>query len=295
MRLHTRSPVLTALLAASLFARAAAADPGPGEQAARLAQEGQAALDAKDWATAANRFTRAEALARVPFTLGLARAQVGLGKWLLARRSYERLLQEGASAAPDAALRALDEARRELNLLVLRIPSLTLQLTSTREQSSSTAGPGPCGRAHSPARRPWQAHPPRPRRRSGRRRGDLERHRRRRPPRDRDAGALPGRERAAAAAEARLASTARRGAQRAPRSAFRAPPAAPSEDGSGQRATVSYVTFGLGGVGLLVGTIAAVVAVNQHADLSASAWTIAAPSAPSPSSRATAPSAPPRR
>ncbi len=268
MRLHTRSPVLTALLAASLFARAAAADPGLGEQAARLAQEGQAALDAKDWATAADRFTRAEALARVPFTLGLARAQVGLGKWLLARRSYERALQEGASATPDAALRAaLDEARRELDLLVLRIPSLTLQLTGAPASEILLDGvPVPAG-ALTPL------------------------------PVDPGKHTLRARAAGAGGGAVTLSVTVDEGRHETvtlelspgasaplppPKPASPPPlvavpsalpaaplaplPAAPSEDGSGQR-IVSYVTFGLGGVGLLVGTITAVVAVNQHADL----------------------------
>ena len=69
-------------LSLSLLAPAAHAQSAADRATAReLGNDGQSALDKKDYATAEDRFRRAEALFHAPtLLLGYARAEVGLGK-----------------------------------------------------------------------------------------------------------------------------------------------------------------------------------------------------------------------
>jgi hypothetical protein len=95
-----------------------------------LAREGRAALDRRDFATAADRLQRAEALAHAPtIALDLARAQVGLGRWLAARDTYARIVHEGVLAgAPPAARKAVADAQTEGSVLETRIPLMVIQV-----------------------------------------------------------------------------------------------------------------------------------------------------------------------
>jgi hypothetical protein len=115
------------LVPASALAQVSDADRAT---ARTLAQQGQDALDAKDYATAADRFGRAGELVRAPtLTLGLARSQVGLGRWIAAQETYNRLLREGVPAgAPPAFARAVADAKRELDALEPRIPSVIVNV-----------------------------------------------------------------------------------------------------------------------------------------------------------------------
>jgi hypothetical protein len=98
-----------------------------------LATEGVAALDRKDYTTAADRFGRADSILHAPtLLLGLARAQVGLGRWVSAQETYRRLVNEGAQpGSPAAFVRAVEEGTRELDALAPRIPSLTIEVRGT--------------------------------------------------------------------------------------------------------------------------------------------------------------------
>jgi hypothetical protein len=95
-----------------------------------LGQEGHAALDQNDFAAAADRFARADALVHAPtFLLGLAQAQVGLGKLVSAMETYSRILREGLPASPPAPFaRAIEVARREADALAARIPHVIVQV-----------------------------------------------------------------------------------------------------------------------------------------------------------------------
>jgi hypothetical protein len=117
--------VAFALCPAAAFAQVPDADVAVARD---LAQQGQDALDRKDFATAADRFARAGDLVHAPtLALGLARAEVGLGKWIAAQERYNRILREGAPAgAPPAFARAVAAARRELDALAPRIPSVVI-------------------------------------------------------------------------------------------------------------------------------------------------------------------------
>ena len=129
--MHLRCTALA--FALSLVPAVASAQLSDADKATArsLAQQGQEALDRKDFTTAADRFDRARQLVPAPtLTLGLARAQVGLGRWVAAQETYNRLLREGAPAgAPPAFAKALAEARKELDALEPRIPSVVINVS----------------------------------------------------------------------------------------------------------------------------------------------------------------------
>src|SRR6185436_6409179 len=77
-----------------------AAEPSAEDRttARALAAEGYKALQAKDYATAADRFRRADELVHAPTLLvDLARSLVGLGRLVEAHEAYERVLRDGVS------------------------------------------------------------------------------------------------------------------------------------------------------------------------------------------------------
>jgi hypothetical protein len=98
-----------------------------------LASEAHDALDRKDFVVAVDRFQRADALVHAPtFLLGVARAQVGLGKWIAAQETYARVVREGvAPGSPAPFFKALDDARAELDALLPRVPYVTIQVKSS--------------------------------------------------------------------------------------------------------------------------------------------------------------------
>ena len=66
-----------------------------------LAHDGYEAQTHREYAVAEDRFRRAESLVHAPtLELGLARAQVGLGKLVEAHETYRRIVRE--PPAPDA-------------------------------------------------------------------------------------------------------------------------------------------------------------------------------------------------
>lgn len=95
-----------------------------------LATEGLTALEKKDYVTAADRLARAEAILHAPtHLLALARAQVGLGRWVSAQETYRRAVREGAPpGSPAPFLRAVDDAGKELEALGPRVPGLIIEL-----------------------------------------------------------------------------------------------------------------------------------------------------------------------
>lgn len=117
---------------------AAAPDAGPSSAdratARTLAQEGYEALNAKDYATAADRFQRALGLVHAPTLLrDLARSQVGLGRLVDAHESYSQIIREGVAAdAPAPWHKALADAKAEIVAIPPRLPYVTI----------TVAGPG---------------------------------------------------------------------------------------------------------------------------------------------------------
>jgi hypothetical protein len=103
-----------------------------GDKAAarQLTVDGHDALMKHDFALAADLYARADRLFHAPtVTLGLARAQAGLGKLLNATELYNRLVHEPLPPnASEAFLKALEDGRAELGTLAPRIPSLIIRV-----------------------------------------------------------------------------------------------------------------------------------------------------------------------
>jgi hypothetical protein len=116
-RLVARTVVAFAVLAFIPGAARAQDKPSASARATAraLAREGYDAQKKGQYALAADRFERAEALVDAPtLLLGLARAQVGLGKFVEADETYRRILREPlAPGAPAPFTKAVDDASRE--------------------------------------------------------------------------------------------------------------------------------------------------------------------------------------
>ncbi len=95
-----------------------------------LAREGYEAQKHARYDLAADRFQRAEALVHAPtLLLGLARAQVGLGKLVEAHETYERIARETLSpSSPAPFVKALEDAKREAAVLTPRLAWVTLDV-----------------------------------------------------------------------------------------------------------------------------------------------------------------------
>jgi hypothetical protein len=139
-----RRSVASALLVAWLGVTASAwAQPSDDDRATarRLAIEGNAALEQKDYASAADKFGRADALFHAPtLLLGFARAQAGLGKLVSAHESYQRIVREGAPDGSKIFVDAVDDAKKELAALEPRVPWVTIQVTGAPEPAVTLDG-----------------------------------------------------------------------------------------------------------------------------------------------------------
>lgn len=120
------------LLCAVLMARPAWAEANEADRATAraLALEGHAALQNKDYKTAADRFGRADALVHAPtLVVDWARALQGLGRFVEAHEKYELVLREGVdSSSPKSWIRALEDAKKELDALKPRLGWVTVIL-----------------------------------------------------------------------------------------------------------------------------------------------------------------------
>jgi hypothetical protein len=129
-RLATRVILLVATtLAVPRMASAQASRPDADRATARaLAREGYEAQKHEQYALAADRFERADALVHAPtLLLGLARAQVGLGKLVEAHETYRRILREPLPpGAPAPFTRAVADATREVGGVAARLAWVTL-------------------------------------------------------------------------------------------------------------------------------------------------------------------------
>ena len=105
------------LLLGMVSARAAHAQPNEADRASArsLAAEGYDALERKDYATAVDRFRHADSLVHAPtISVDLARALVGQGKLVEASERYQLVIREGVPKGSPASWRkALDDAQSE--------------------------------------------------------------------------------------------------------------------------------------------------------------------------------------
>jgi hypothetical protein len=119
--------LLAALAPSAAFAQGSDADKGTARE---LTIQGYNALTAKDWATAADRFSRADKLYHAPtITVGLARAHAALGKLVAAHEEYSRVTHEPVPPNASAAFTsAIEDAGRELAALTPRVPGVVINL-----------------------------------------------------------------------------------------------------------------------------------------------------------------------
>jgi hypothetical protein len=111
---------LTALSLAGFLLVSATAHAEPTEadraSARSLASEGYDALERKDYARAVDRFRHADSLVHAP-TIGvdLARALIGLGRYVEAYERYQLIIREGApKGSPSSWKQAVDDAQKEV-------------------------------------------------------------------------------------------------------------------------------------------------------------------------------------
>lgn len=98
--------------------------------ARKLAIDGLSALEQRDFVRAETLFSNADALFHAPtITLGLARARAGLGKLVGAQEAYSRVIHTTIPAdASPVFVKAIEDARRELEALTPRVPSVIIQV-----------------------------------------------------------------------------------------------------------------------------------------------------------------------
>lgn len=102
-----------------------------------LGQDGQDALDKKDFARAADLFRRAvkifdEAKAPVPPTLllGYGRASAGKGGVIAAQEAFNRVIRQGtAPGAPALYVNAVEDAKKEIDTVAVRIATVTINVS----------------------------------------------------------------------------------------------------------------------------------------------------------------------
>ena len=127
-----RSLALVACLAASVaVAPVAHAQADADRATARaLGQDGEKALDAKDYKKAEDDFRRADSLVHAPtLMLGLARALAGEGRYLEAQEAYKRIVREGVPpGAPQVFAKAVENARHEVDDVTPKIGGMTIKV-----------------------------------------------------------------------------------------------------------------------------------------------------------------------
>jgi hypothetical protein len=126
-RLFRRMTTLL-LVAALLPVPAYAQTEADKSQAREIALQAERAFQQKDWKTAEDLFKRADALYHVPtLTLGVARAQAQLGKFVESWEAYNRIVVDGPPPNANAGmLKAVDDAKAEIGKVAPRRARVTI-------------------------------------------------------------------------------------------------------------------------------------------------------------------------
>lgn len=236
------------LLTVRAFAQGSDADRAT---ARALAAEGNQALKRKEYETAEDRFRRADALLHAPtLVVDHARALVGLGRLAEAYDRYALVLKEGVEAnAPWAWKAALKNAKEEIEALEPKLAWLSVTVAGpsdpqvTIDGRAVLAGELGARRAVDPGRRTISASAP----------GFL--------PNERTLELEAGQEQGVTLELLPEPTPPPLPPPKKTIVRVKAPPA-PEKD-----YTLAYVAFGAGGAGLLVGSIAGVLFLNQRAEL----------------------------
>jgi hypothetical protein len=240
-------------------------------QARGLGQEGQTALDAKDFKTAEDRFRRAYTLyPNAPtLALGLARALAGNGRYVAAEETYNKIIREGAPPGNQVFMKAVDDAKAEIGNVSSKVAYATLSVTGP-DTSKVTLDGQPLA---------WAAL-------GGRRAVDPGEHTLKASadgykPAETKFSAQPGKD---ASANLTMEKDPNAGAAppvpgpgttTPPPPGTTTPPPPPGGDngiqvstkGGSSNKTIGFIALGVGGVGLVAGAITGIIALGKHGDL----------------------------
>jgi hypothetical protein len=243
---------VSALSVSLLWAASALADPSAEDRATArsLAGEGYQALQTKDYSTAVDRFSRADALVHAPtLVIDWARSLVGLGKLVEAQERYEQIIREGVdSKAPKSWQRALIDATSEVAEIKPRLAWVTITVNGSSDARVTIDGaavpPAAIGvrRALNPGQRMLRVTAP----------GFL--------PQEKSLNLADGAE-----------GTADFNLQPDPDAATKVEPApvrATEVQPQARDHTLSYVAFGVGAAGLIVGGVTGALALGKRSELS---------------------------
>jgi hypothetical protein len=226
-------------------------------QARILGQEGQTALDAKDFKTAEDKFRRAYALyPNAPtLALGLARSLAANGHYVAAEETYNKMIRDGAPAGNQVFAKAVDDAKAEIAGVSAKVGYATLNVTGP-DTSKVTLDGQPLAWAALGTKRPVDP-------------GDhtLTATADGYKPAESKFRVDPGKEATASLTMEKDASapavvppttTPPPGGDTTPQV---------STKGGSMNKTIGFVALGIGGAGLLVGTITGIIALGKHGDL----------------------------
>jgi hypothetical protein len=241
------------LLGALLVCGVARAEPTEADRATArsLASEGYDALERKDYATAVDRFRHADALVHAPtISVDLARALIGLGRYVEAYERYELVIREGVPKnSPASWKQALDDAQKEVADLEPRLGWIVIHVMGPLDPQVTIDGDdvpeGSIGvrRAADPGKRTVRASAP-----------DFE-------PATQTVTIKEGQEQVVTLVLKRSPAT------RTETPVSTEPKTAPPPPHHASRVP-AWIAFGVGGAGLVVGTVTGIMALGVHSDLS---------------------------
>jgi hypothetical protein len=257
--------VVAALAGVGTVTPAARAQSAADKAAARaLADDADAALAAKNYGTAAEKYQKALGLVPTALTLrlGLARAQAGIGKFLEATESYNSIIRTPLDAsAPPPFRAAQQDAEREIGDTSSRVGAVLITLVVPGGRPAPANPWLQIDDERIPAALVGERRPANPGRHTIRFRAD---------------GFEPAEARvevkagATAPVSINLVAAAPVAAAPPPAASASAEPPAPSPPPprlTKPDRTAAYVALGLGGAGVVVGSVAGIVAISKHSAL----------------------------
>lgn len=228
--------------------------------ARRLAIEGQIALKKGDFDTAADRFERANDLVPAPSILvRLAKARAGQGRLVEAYEIYREIIRDGVEPnQPEAFKRALVEAKQEVKLVEPRLAWVSINVVGANpEQVEVTLNGSVIPSAALGAQRPVDP-------------GTLKAQAKAEGYRTAEAEVQLSEGQHLPAIELRMTEL-----PKASSAIVQVGPAEQpvmtsdgGEPGVLSQSTLGYVALGLGGVGLAIGTVTGIIALNRHSQIS---------------------------